>query len=88
MAWKIEFSQTTLDQLKKLDRPVAKRILDYLDTQIAPLEDPRSRGKGLKSNLSELWRYRVGDCRVIAEIRNGELTILVIRIGNRRDVYE
>lgn len=88
MAWKIEYSQTALEQLKKLDRPVAKRILDYLDTQIAPLEDPRSRGKGLKFNLSGLWRYRVGDCRVIVEIQNGEVTILVIRIGNRRDVYE
>ena len=88
MAWKIEYTQTALDQLRKLDRQVAKRILNYLDTQIAPLEDPRSRGKTLKSNLSGLWRYRVGDCRVIVEIQIGELIILVVRVGNRRDVYE
>lgn len=88
MAWTIEYTQTAKDQLKKLDRPVAKRILDYLDTQIATLEDPRSRGKGLKSNLSGLWRYRVGDCRLMVEIQNGELIILVIRVGNRKDVYE
>jgi mRNA interferase RelE/StbE len=88
LAWTIEYTQTAKDQLKKLDRPVAKRILDYLDTQIAPLEDPRSRGKGLKSNLSGLWRYRVGDCRLMVEIQKGELIILVIRVGNRKDVYE
>jgi mRNA interferase RelE/StbE len=88
LAWTIEYTQTAKDQLKKLDRPVAKRILDYLDTQIATLEDPRSRGKGLKSNLSGLWRYRVGDCRLMVEIQNGELIILVIRVGNRKDVYE
>ena len=87
MAWKIEYTQTAKDQLKKLDRPVARRVIDYLDTQIAPLDDPRSRGKALKSNLSGLWRYRVGDCRLIVEIQNGELTILVIRVGNRKDVY-
>jgi mRNA interferase RelE/StbE len=88
LAWKIEYTQTAKDQLKKLDRPVAKRVLDYLDTQIAPLDDPRSRGKALKSNLSGFWRYRVGNSRVIVEINNGELTILVIRVGNRGDVYD
>lgn len=87
MAWKIEYTDTARDQLRKLDRQAARRILDHMDERIAGLADPRSAGKALKGPLGELWRYRVGDYRVLCEIRDGTLRILVVRIGHRRDVY-
>ena len=87
MAWRIDYTETALSQLRKLDRRGARRILDYMDTRIARLDDPRSTGKALTGSLGGLWRYRVGDCRVICDIRNDALRVLVVRFGNRRDVY-
>ncbi|WP_244511421.1 type II toxin-antitoxin system RelE family toxin [Vreelandella arcis] len=65
----------------------AKRIRDYLRSQVQPLEDPRQLGKPLTGQLSELWRYRVGSYRIIASIEDKEVCILVIRVGHRRDIY-
>lgn len=87
MAWTIEYTDTARDQLHKLDRQVARRILDYMDERVAHLEDPRSTGKALKGPLGGLWRYRVGDCRVICDIQDGALRVLVVQIGNRREIY-
>lgn len=87
MAWKIDYTDTAKGQLRKLDRQVALRILDYMDERIASQDDPRSTGKALTGPLGGLWRYRVGDCRVICEIRDNELKILVIQLGNRRKIY-
>lgn len=87
MAWTIEYSDTAKDQLRKLDKPIARRIVDYMDERIADLENPRSSGKALTGPLGGLWRYRVGDYRVICEIRDGALCILVLELGNRREVY-
>jgi mRNA interferase RelE/StbE len=87
LAWKIEYTRTAESQLKKLDRKIARRILDYMDSRVATLDNPRTLGKALSGRLGELWRYRVGDCRVICEIRDGSLCILVVKLGNRREVY-
>ncbi len=88
MVWKIDYSDTAKGQLRKLDKPVAKRILDYMDQRIAELENPRSTGKALTGAFGGLWRYRVGDCRVVCEIRDGELRVLVVLLGHRRDIYQ
>ena len=87
MAWTIKYSDTAKVQLRKLDKPIARRILDFMDERIADLEDPRNSGKALKGPLGGLWRYRVGDYRIICEIRDGELCILVLELGNRKAVY-
>ncbi len=87
MAWDIDYANSALEQLRKLDRPVARRILDYMDERIARLDDPRNSGKALTGPLGGLWRYRVGDYRVICEIQDTRLRILVIRLGNRREIY-
>jgi mRNA interferase RelE/StbE len=87
LAWTIEYAKTAKDQLRKLDRTVARRILDFMDERIAPLENPRQSGKALKGPMGEFWRYRVGDYRVVCDIRDGVLTVLVLQIGNRREVY-
>ena len=88
MAWRIELSTLARKNLDKLDRQEARRILAFLHGSIATLADPRSAGAALKgSTLGEFWKYRVGDYRIIARIEDGAVRILVVQIGNRREVY-
>ena len=88
MAWAIEFDAAALKDLKKLDREAAQRITTFLRKRISPLDDPRSIGAALKgSQLGELWRYRVGDYRILCQIRDKELVILAVSIGHRREIY-
>lgn len=87
MAWTIEYAKTAKDQLRKLDKTVARRIADFMEKRVAPRDDPRELGKALRGPLGELWRYRVGDYGIICDIRDGVLTILILQIGNRREVY-
>ena len=88
MAWTISYTESALKQLRKLDRPTARRLIDFMDERIAPLADPRDQGKALRGPaFSTLWRYRVGDYRLVCEIQDGALLILVIQIGHRKDVY-
>ena len=87
MAWTIDYSNTAKEQLRKLDKPVARHIVNYMDERIPTLESPRSAGKPLVGVLGGLWRYRIGDCRVICDIQDGALRVLVVRLGNRREVY-
>ena len=88
MTWKIEFDPAAARELAQLDRPHARRILSFLSERVAQLDDPRSIGEPLKgSKLGEFWKYRVGDSRVISHIEDNVMRILVVRIGNRREVY-
>lgn len=88
MVWRIEFDAAAKKDLAKLDKPVAKRIVSFLRDRIAPAEDPRAIGEALRgSKLGEFWKYRVGDYRIICAIEDGELRVLVVRLGNRREVY-
>lgn len=88
MAWLIEFDDKAKGDLAALDKPIARRITKFLRERVAPLEDPRSIGEALRgSRLGDFWKYRVGDYRVISDIEDGALRILVVRIGNRREVY-
>jgi len=88
LLWTIEYTKTAENQLRKLDRQIARRILDHLDDKIASLDNPRSRGKALSGPLGELWRYRVGDYRVICEIQDNVMRILVVEAGHRRQIYK
>ncbi|MFZ0955894.1 MAG: type II toxin-antitoxin system RelE/ParE family toxin [Candidatus Sulfotelmatobacter sp.] len=83
----IDYTQTARKQLKKLDKPMARRILDLMDGRVAKQENPRTLGKALSGPLGTLGRYRIGDYRVICEIQHSAVTILVIRIGHRGEVY-
>ena len=87
MALTIEYAETARKQLRKLDRLTARRIVDFMDERIAPNANPRAMGKALKGPLGDLWRYRVGDYRVLCDLQDNVLTVLVLRIGNRREVY-
>lgn len=88
MNWAYRFDERALKELKKLGKPAQKEILAYLDKRIAGKEDPRRFGKGLHANLAGLWRYRVGDYRILCQIMDGELLVLVISTGHRKNVYE
>jgi len=87
LAWNVEFLDTAKRQLRKTDKTWQAAILDYLEDEIAPLQDPRSRGKALAGDKRGLWRYRVGDYRILCEIRDTELVITAVAIGHRREVY-
>jgi mRNA interferase RelE/StbE len=87
LAWTIEYTDVARTQLRKLDKAAARRILNYMDERIARLDDPRSAGKALRGPLGDFWRYRVGEYRIICELHDQTLRVLVVRIGNRKDVY-
>lgn len=88
MVWRIEFDQAAKKELLKLDPQVARRILAFLNKKLLNVQDPRSLGEALRgARLGNLWKYRVGDYRVIANIEDNVLCILVVRIGNRSQVY-
>ena len=88
MAWTIELTDEAVKVLKKLGHPEAKRIRDFLRKRIEPLENPRMLGNSLKgSKMGEFWRYRVGDYRIVCEIQDNRLVVLVIAIGHRKKIY-
>jgi mRNA interferase RelE/StbE len=87
MAWKIDLSSNALKQLRKLDTPVANRILKFLRDRIEKLDDPRKIGERLQGPLGEFWKYRVGDYRVICSLQDDKLVVWVVRIGHRSEVY-
>ncbi len=87
MSWQIEYTDTAKNQLGKLDKQTARRIVDYMDDRVLGLDDPRNTGKMLTGVFGGLWRYRIGDYRVICEIQDQALRVLVLRMGNRREVY-
>jgi len=88
MAWRVELDPAAQRELDKIDPQIARRILAFLHDRVAQLDDPRSIGEALKgSKLGAFWKYRVGDYRIVASIEDGTLRILVVRIGNRKEIY-
>ena len=87
MVWTVEFDRSAEQQLEKLGSMTQRRIRAYL-SELLQMEDPRLRGKGLTGDLGGLWRYRVGDYRLVCQIQNERLVILVVTIGHRSKVYD
>lgn len=88
MVWRIELDPAAERELSKFDPPVARRILVFLSEHVAALDDPRNIGEALKgSPLNEFWKYRVGNYRVIANIEDSGVRIIVVRIGHLRETY-
>jgi mRNA interferase RelE/StbE len=87
LAWTIEFVPAARKELKKLGRAEAARIIGTLETRIAARDDPRKLGSALAGELGGLWRWRIGDYRVVARIEDERITILVVRVAHRREVY-
>lgn len=87
MVWTIDYADTAKGQLRKLDKQMARRIVDFMDERIAGIENPRSMGKALTGPLGGFWRYRIGNCLVICNIRDDTLHVLVVQVGNRHEIY-
>jgi len=88
MTWTVKFAASVRKTVQKLDPQTRKRIHEFLENRVGSLKEPRSIGKPLKGNFTELWRYRIGDYRIICEIRDEELLVLVLRIGLRSTIYQ
>ena len=88
MAWTIEYATAARAQLDRLDRQVAQRIIDYVETAVTAPENPRVRAEMLRGRrYGGLWRYQVGDYRVICDIRDKTLVVVVVKVGHRSQVY-
>ena len=87
MAWQINFDDSAFKELSKLDKQTQKNIARYLRDRVAVSDDPHQFGQPLRANLSGLWKYRVGNYRIICSINDHELTVLVLRVGHRRQIY-
>jgi mRNA interferase RelE/StbE len=83
--WRIELTRTA-EQITKLDRAAQNAILDFLRERVKPAPDPRQWGKALQGEKRGLWRYRVGDYRLICDIQDERITILVLELEHRKDV--
>jgi len=87
LAWSIDYTNSAMQELRKLDRQTARRILDYVDEHLATLENPRGLGKPLSGPLGTFWRYRIGDYRLICDIQDNASLILVVRLGKQSEIY-
>ena len=87
MAWTVEVSDFAERQFRKLDRPVRDRLLDYLYDRIEGCKNPRHFGEPLKGEMAGLWRYRVGDYRIICKLEDSRLLVVALAVGHRRAIY-
>ena len=87
MGWTIEYAESVQKSLKKIDSSGRSRIQAYLESRIQSLSDPRQLGKPLTGPLGGLWRYRVGDYRIICKLQDERLVVLVVTIDHRKDIY-
>jgi mRNA interferase RelE/StbE len=84
---RVEINETARKQIKSLDRPVQSGILKFLRERVAESSDPRQTGKALRGDMGDLWRYRVGDYRIICDIHDDLVTVLVLRVRHRKEAY-
>lgn len=87
MSWAYRFNASAKQELKRLDKQIQKEIISYLDSRIATREDPRRFGKPLRAELAGLWRYRIRDYRLVCQIQDEVLLVLVVTVGHRKDIY-
>ena len=87
MAWRVEFQRSAAKQLRELDRPIQRRILNYFRSRVLAADDPRKQGKALTGDKGGLWRYRIGDFRAICKLEDERLVVLVLEVGHRREAY-
>lgn len=87
MKYEIIFTKKADKQLRKIDITQQRIIINWVEKNLKNTDNPKRFGKALKGNLRDYWRYRIGDYRIIAEINNDEIKILIVNIGHRKDIY-
>ncbi len=88
MRYSVEYTQTAVKQLKKMDRKIASFIISFIEDKLVDCENPRLHGKALQGNLNDKWRYRVGDYRILTLIEDDKVIITVVEIGHRKEIYK
>ncbi|MBR1690256.1 MAG: type II toxin-antitoxin system RelE/ParE family toxin [Oscillibacter sp.] len=88
MNYHVEFTERARRELKKLDRYTAAMLMGWIRKNLEGCTDPRQHGKGLTANRSDEWRYRVGDYRLLAEIQDDKILILILHVGHRSEIYK
>lgn len=88
MNYKVLFTERARKELKKLDKHTAALILGWVERNLEGCEDPRLHGRALTANRAGQWRYRIGDYRLLAEISDNTVTILILNVGHRREIYK
>lgn len=86
--YSVEYTNTAVKQLKKMDKPTAKILTEWVKQNLDGIDDPRKLGKPLSGNLAHQWRYRKGNYRIIADINDEKIVIHVINIGHRKSIYK
>ncbi|MHC1761635.1 MAG: type II toxin-antitoxin system RelE/ParE family toxin [Negativicutes bacterium] len=87
MRYSVDYTERAIQELKKLDKPTRALIYGWIEKNLVGCDNPRQHGKGLIANLSGEWRYRVGDYRLIADIQDGKVLILILTVRHRKDLY-
>ncbi len=88
MSYKVVYTKKAIKSLKKIDRAQQRLIVSWIEKNLINTENPKALGKNLKGNLKEYWRYRVGNYRILADIDNDEIKVIIFNIGHRKDIYE
>ncbi len=88
MKYKVEYTQQAIKQLKKFDKHTVALIYGWISKNLVDCENPRQQGKALTANHSGKWHYRIGDYRIIADIKDEKITILILNVGHRREIYK
>ena len=87
MIYELKYEAKAVKQIKKLDPATRKLIKSWTEKNLLNTDNPRQHGKGLTGSLSQYWRYRVGDYRILAEINDTEIVIIIVEVGHRREIY-
>jgi len=87
MRYTVQYTKTALKQLKKMDKKIVSFIVAYIEEKLVDCKDPRAYGKALQGNLYDMWRYRVGDYRILAMIEDDIVVITVVEVGHSREIF-
>lgn len=88
MSWSLRFSKRSIKQLNKMDKHIAQLLISWLDKHVNGCSNPRLQGKALSGELSSLWRYRIGNYRILCDILDEELVVIAIAVSHRKDIYK
>lgn len=88
MVYKVVYDKKAIKSLSKLDKGQQKMIISWIEKNLVDTDNPKQHGKALKGNLKEYWRYRVGDYRILADINDDEIKIIIFNVGHRREIYD
>ena len=88
MKYQVSYEKRAIKSLSKLDKSQQTMLLAWIEKNLVNTDNPKKYGKALKGNLKEYWRYRIGDYRILADINDGQIEIIIFNVGHRKDIYK